>query len=64
MSLPVDVAVMVREPATVRTAIPRAIDCPTVEQFAAGLVTSFARNNLRNPAEGWYRVTVTFNWNR
>jgi len=56
----VDVAVLVRADGVVRVAVPRAIDCPTVEQFAAGLVTSFARNNLRTTPEGWYRATVTF----
>ncbi|HWK36207.1 hypothetical protein [Sphingomonas sp.] len=56
----VDVAVLVRADGLVRVAVPRAIDCPTVEQFAAGLVTSFARNNLRATPEGWYRASVTF----
>ena len=58
--LAVDMAVMVRADGAVRWVVPRAIDCPTVEQFAAGLVTSLARNNVRLPAEGWYRTTVTF----
>jgi hypothetical protein len=60
----VRVAVFVRADGLVRAAVPRAIDCPTVEQFAAGLVTSFARNNLRTPAAGWYQVTVTFDWGK
>ena len=49
--------------ASVRATIPRAINCPTVEQYAAGLVLGFARDNLntRFAVEGtWYRVSMTF----
>ncbi|WP_326524800.1 hypothetical protein [Sphingomonas sp.] len=60
----VEVAVMMRRDGTVRAAVPRAIDCPTVEQFAAGLVTSFARGNLRRAAGGWYLASLTFDWAR
>lgn len=56
----VDVAVLTRPDGTVRVTVPRAIDCPSIEQFTAGLVTSFARNNLRVSPEGWYRASVTF----
>jgi hypothetical protein len=59
-AIDVDVAVMIRADGAVRVTVPRAIDCPTVEQFAAGLVTSFARNNLRTAREGWYRASVSF----
>lgn len=58
-----DVAVLLGPEATIRAAIPRAIDCPTVEQYAAGLVLGFARNNLnpRFALEGsWYRASMTF----
>ena len=64
-SLRVDVAVMISPESTVRAAIPRAIDCPTVEQYAAGMVSSFARNNLLARAgdgSGWFRASVTFDW--
>ncbi|WP_294018867.1 hypothetical protein [Sphingomonas sp.] len=61
----VEVAVLVDE-FGVRTTIPRAIGCPTIEQYAAGLVAGFSRNNLtqRTGAAGnvWYRATVTFAW--
>lgn len=61
-TLEVELAVMIRDD-RVRNAVPRAIDCPTVEQFAAGLVSSFARNNLRAAtAAGWYRTTLSFTW--
>lgn len=61
----VEVAVLVDPEDGVRTSIPRAIGCAVVEQYAAGLVTSFARNNLTargSGAEQWYRATVTFVW--
>ena len=63
--LRVDVAVMISPESTVRASIPRAIDCPTVEQYAAGMVSSFARNNLLARAgdgSGWFRASVTFDW--
>lgn len=63
--LRVDVAVLISSESTVRASIPRAIDCPTVEQYAAGMVSSFARNNLLARAgdgSGWFRASVTFDW--
>jgi hypothetical protein len=64
----IDVAVLVDPEQVVRTTVPRAIACPTVEQYAAGLVSSFARNNLLpRPAatdNQWYRTSVTFVWSR
>jgi hypothetical protein len=61
----VEVAVLVHPEDGVRASIPRAIGCASVEQYAAGLVSSFARNNLAPraaAAEQWYRATVTFIW--
>ncbi len=55
---------LTRADGTVRAVVPRAIDCPTVEQFAAGLVTSMSRANLREAPEGWYRATLSFIWNQ
>ena len=63
----IEIAVLVSPEDGVRTSVPRAIGCPTVEQYAAGLVSSFARNNLTartNAAEQWYRATVTFVWKK
>lgn len=61
-----DVAVLVAEDGTIRVTIPRAIDCPTVEQFAAGFVQTSARDNLRRSnlrsEGGWYRATLVFTW--
>lgn len=63
----IQVAVLVHPEEGVRTSVPRAAGCPVVEQYAAGLVTSFARNNLAArtiAAEQWYRATVTFVWTK
>ena len=61
----VEVAVLVDEDG-VRTTVPRAIGCPSIEQYAAGLVAGFSRNNLTQrtaaPGNVWYRATVTFAW--
>lgn len=56
----VDMAVQLRPDGSIARIVPRAINCVTVEQFAAGLVSSFARAGLRPAAEGWYRTRLTF----
>ena len=62
-TIEVEVAVLVDEANGIRTTVPRAIRCPTVEQYAAALVASFARNNLL-PRTGagqiWYRAQLSF----
>ncbi|WP_267388263.1 hypothetical protein [Sphingomonas sp. GC_Shp_3] len=59
----VDVATLVDADGTVRRAVPRAMGCPTVEQYSAGLVTSFARANLQVRAgKLWYRTTIVYDW--
>ena len=62
LTIDADVAVLLQANGTIRATVPRAINCPTVEQYAAGLIASFARNNLRESGEGWHRATVTFSW--
>jgi hypothetical protein len=45
--------------------IPRAINCPTVEQFAAGVVQKATRGNIAGPppsSDGWYRTGITITW--
>lgn len=62
----VDVATLIAPDGTVRRAVPHAIACPTVEQYAAGLVTGFARGNLPmrpGATDAWYRATIVFEWN-
>ncbi|KRC81744.1 hypothetical protein [Sphingomonas sp. Root241] len=64
-TLTVEVAVLVDEANGIRTAVPRAIRCPTVEQYAAALVAGFARGNLlprTDSAAQWYRASLTFTW--
>ncbi|GHH15456.1 hypothetical protein GCM10008023_18390 [Sphingomonas glacialis] len=61
----VDVATLVGADGIVRRTVPHAINCPTVEQYAAGLVTGFARGNLALRAgttDHWYRATIVFDW--
>ena len=61
-----DLAALVSADGAMLRLVPRAIDCPTVEQYAAGLVQNFARGNLNTVAGAvgtqWYRTTVTFEW--
>jgi hypothetical protein len=64
-TLKVDLAVFVGPSGQPRRVVPRAIACPSVEQYAAGLVTSMARGNI--PAattmpDTWYRTSLTFTW--
>ncbi|WP_447407106.1 hypothetical protein, partial [Clostridium perfringens] len=62
--LRVDVAVLVAA-GRPRRVIPRAIQCPAVEQYAAGLVSSMARGNIApatQAGDGWYKTSLTFAW--
>jgi hypothetical protein len=66
-TMQVQVAVLIDDTGAIRTTVPRAIQCPTVEQYAAALVAGFARNNLlpRMSADAqWYRTSLTFTWGR
>ena len=65
-SLKLDLAVLANADGQVRRITPRAIDCPTVEQYAAGLVLGTARDNVdvRGAlSDTWYRTSMTFAWN-
>ncbi len=61
-----DIAVLVTPYGRIRATVPHAINCPTVEQYGAGLVTKFARGNLvvapPAKADQWYRSTLSFDW--
>ncbi len=64
-TLPVDIAVLASADGAIRRVVPRAIHCPTVEQYAAGLVFSGARDNVDLPAsvgDRWYRTRLIFAW--
>lgn len=62
-TLTLELAVLVAPNGFVRRVVPRAIECMTVEQYGAGLVTSFARGNLRQRIAGsdaWHKATLVF----
>ena len=59
------VAVLVDARGSVQRIMPRAIGCPTVEQFTAGYVSTLVRRaaiagQLFRP--GWHRYAVTYRW--
>ena len=61
----VDVAVLVTPQGLVRRTLPRAINCPSVEQYAAGLAFSRATGNIATDGmttDGWYRTSLVFSW--
>ncbi|WP_308461926.1 hypothetical protein [Sphingomonas folli] len=59
----VDFVVFLGAEGQVRRIVPRAIDCPTVEQYASGLTLRAMRGNVADvPAAGWYRSSITFDW--
>ncbi|WP_051272873.1 hypothetical protein [Sphingomonas phyllosphaerae] len=54
-----DLVVLVTQAGQVRRIVPRAIGCPSVEQFAAGIVLRAARDKTRPvAADTWYVTTV------
>lgn len=62
-TLTLELAVQIAPSGLIRRVVPRAIDCMTVEQYGAGLVTSLARGNLRQRSattDAWYRATLVF----
>ena len=63
-ALTVDLAVLITPDGRVRRVTPRAIDCPTVEQYAAGVILG-ARDSIDvadADADTWYRTSLTFAW--
>jgi hypothetical protein len=63
-ALTVDLAVLINPDGRVRRVTPRAIDCPTVEQYAAGVILG-ARDSIDVAGEDvdtWYRTSLTFTW--
>lgn len=62
-ALSVDLAVYVTDTGRVRRIVPRAINCPTVEQYAAGVALRSLRGQVEPPeATGWHRMTIAFTW--
>ena len=63
-ALTVDLAVLITPDGRVRRVTPRAIDCPTVEQYAAGVILG-ARDSIDvvdANTDTWYRTSMTFAW--
>lgn len=61
--LRLDLAVLIGASGRLRHIRPNAIGCPTVEQYASGVVMRMARGNVPPPGEDrWYRIAVTFAW--
>ncbi|RZM21910.1 MAG: hypothetical protein EOP67_51580 [Sphingomonas sp.] len=63
-TLSVDLAVLMTADGRVRRITPRAIDCPTVEQYAAGIILG-ARDSIDvvdTDADTWYRASLSFAW--
>lgn len=61
-AISVDLAVLIGETGVLRI-VPRAIDCPTVEQYAAGIATRLTRGSMPTaPRETWYRTSISFTW--
>lgn len=64
-TLKVDLAVLFSAASKPRRIVPRAIGCPSVEQYSAGLVSSMMRNGTPvgtvDPGN-WYRTSLTFSW--
>lgn len=59
----VDLAVLVAGNGQIRRIRPRAIQCPTVEQYASGVMSRMARGNVAPPGEDrWYRTALVFAW--
>lgn len=54
-----DLVVLVSQAGQVRRIVPRAIGCPSVEQFAAGIVLRAARDKTRPISlDTWYVTTI------
>ncbi len=62
-SIAVDLAIYVTGDGKVRRIVPRAINCPTVEQYASGIALRTIRGKIEPPKDaGWHRMAVTFVW--
>jgi hypothetical protein len=65
VSIKVDMVVLVSPNGDALRIVPKAINCPTVEQFAAGVVQKAVRGNLAGTApasDSWYRTGMTLSW--
>ncbi|MEG3160973.1 hypothetical protein U1763_10710 [Sphingomonas sp. LB2R24] len=64
-TLTLDLAVLATPQGRFRRVTPRAIDCPTVEQYAAGVLVGTPRDAIDlddTQTDTWYRTSMTFTW--
>jgi hypothetical protein len=65
VSIKVDMVVLISRSGETLRIVPKAINCPTVEQFAAGVVQKAARGNIAGApptTDSWYRTGMTLSW--
>lgn len=66
VSVKIDMVVLVSSAnGEVQRIVPKAIKCPTVEQFAAGVVQKASRSNVAGPpptTDSWFRTGMTLTW--
>ena len=65
ISVKLDMVVLVSPGGEALRIVPRAINCPTVEQFAAGVVQKAVRGNLAGAppvSDSWYRTGMIISW--
>jgi hypothetical protein len=61
----IDMVVLVSPGGDAVRIVPKAINCPTVEQFAAGVVQKAVRGNWAGAAparDSWYRTGIVISW--
>lgn len=63
--LQLPVAILVGRAGQVRQIVPRAIGCPSVEQYVVGYLLSLTRTGMGSSvplAPGWYQLTAGYRW--
>jgi len=64
-ALHIELAVLATPQGRVRAVVPRAINCPTVEQYTVGLIQRMALDNIETAGrtgDTWYRAAMTYSW--
>jgi len=63
--LQLPVAILVGRAGQVRQIVPRAIGCPSVEQYVVGYLLSLTRTGTESSVSlpaGWYQLTAGYRW--
>jgi hypothetical protein len=63
--LQLPVAILIGQAGQVRQIVPRAIGCPSVEQYVVGYLLSITRaasDSSVLAVPGWYQLTVAYHW--